>query len=403
MAYQPSQRILEKYADLLVNFALGGEKGIKKGDYVYANTPLSALPLYRAIRKAIFKAGGHMIGGLADDMDGFSKYFYEHATPEQLNTLPGHYFKGLTAQIDHRLAVISEHDVHELDAIDKTKIIEVQKSMKPVVAMMDKKENQGKLTWTVGLYGTQSLAKEAGLSLEAYWEEIIRGCYLDKANPIAEWRKITKETRRVANRLSALKIDKVHVEGKDVDLWLKISQDRRWMAGGGRNVPSYEVFTSPDWRGTEGWIRFNQPNLFYGPRIENIELSFEKGRVVKATASAHQKMLEAMLSADEGARQIGEFSLTDKRLSRITKFMAETLFDENMGGPFGNTHIAVGRAYLETYVDGASKLSKAQQRRLGFNESNIHVDFVSTTDRTATALLANGRKKVIYKNGQFTI
>ncbi|MGH7156576.1 MAG: aminopeptidase [Candidatus Saccharimonadales bacterium] len=403
MAYQPSEEILDKYANVLVNFALGGEKGIKKDDYIYANMPLSALPLYRAIRKTIFDSGGFMIGGLVDDMDGFGKYFYEHATPEQLKSFPRPYFKGLVDQIDHRLGVLSEYDVHELDKIDKTKIIEVQKSMKPAVALMDKKENQGKLTWTIGLYGTESLAKEAGMSLEEYWKQIIQGCYLDKPNPITEWRKITEETRRVAKKLSGLMIDKVHVEGKDVDLWIKIGQDRKWMAGSGRNIPSFEVFTSPDWRGTEGWIRFNQPNLYYGPRIENIELHFKKGRVAKASASAHQEMLEAMLDADRGARQVGEFSLTDKRLSRITKFMAETLFDENMGGPFGNTHIAIGRSYLETYAKGAAAVTKTLQRKVGYNESNIHVDFISTTDRTVTATVANGKKLVIYKNGQFTV
>jgi aminopeptidase len=110
-----------------------------------------------------------------------------------------------------------------------------------------------------------------------------------------------------------------------------------------------------------------------------------------------------MLATDEGASQIGEYSLTDKRLSRITKFMAETLFDENMGGEFGNTHLAVGRSYHDTYAPGSKKMTKALAKKLGYNDSTIHTDMISTTDRTVTASLKNGSKKVIYQNGQFTI
>lgn len=110
-----------------------------------------------------------------------------------------------------------------------------------------------------------------------------------------------------------------------------------------------------------------------------------------------------MLATDTGAAQIGEFSLTDKRLSRITKFMAETLFDENIGGPYGNTHLAVGKSYHDTYRGKTAGVSKKDFQKLGYNDSAIHVDMISTTDRTVTASLSDGHNLVIYKKGQFTI
>jgi aminopeptidase len=241
------------------------------------------------------------------------------------------------------------------------------------------------------------------LSLEDYWQQIIKACYLDKANPINEWRKISAEVERVAAKLTGLKIDKLHVRGEDIDLKITMGEKRRWLGGSGRNIPSFEVFTSPDWRGTEGWIRFNQPLYYYGPKVEGIELTFKNGRVVKSSAAKNEKLLKEMLATDKGASQIGEYSLTDKRLSRITKFMAETLFDENMGGPFGNTHLAVGKSYHDTYDGDKSKINKKLTRQLGYNESAIHVDMISTSDRTATATLKNGQKMVIYKNGQFSV
>ena len=107
--------------------------------------------------------------------------------------------------------------------------------------------------------------------------------------------------------------------------------------------------------------------------------------------------------AEEGANMVGEYSLTDSRVSRITKFMAETLFDENMGGPYGNTHLALGMSYRDTYSGDVSKLTDKEAKRLGFNDSSVHTDVVSTTDRTVTAHLKDGSKKVIYKGGRFVL
>ncbi len=403
MAYKPSEEILEKYAKVLVNFALGSGAGIKKGDRVFLQAGLSALPFFRALKKVVFDSGGHLVSSLADDQDGFAKYFYDKASDDQLTDFPAPYFKGLVEVVDHRIAVLSDHNVHELDKVDPKKMMLAQKSRKPINEWFDKKENAGKYTWTLALYGTPSMAKEAGLSLETYWEQIIDACYLDKPDPIAEWRKISAEVERVAKKLSDLRIKQLHVTGKDVDLKMTLGQKRKWLGGSGRNIPSFEVFTSPDWRGTNGWIHFNQPLYYYGPKVEGIRLEFKNGRVVKATAAKNEKLLKEMLATDKGAAQIGEYSLTDKRLSRITKFMAETLFDENMGGPFGNTHLAVGKSYHDTYDGDTSTMNKKLAKEFGYNESAIHVDMISTTDRTATATLANGQKQIIYQNGQFTV
>lgn len=403
MDYQPSRDVLEKYAKILVDFALGGGKGIKKGELVYLQSPLSALPFYRALRKAVFASGGHLLGSLGDDMDGWAKYFYERASDKQLTFFPAKYYRGLADDIDHRIAILADFDMHELDGVEPRKMMLAQKSRKPLSDWLRDKENDGRYTWTLALYGTPSMAKEAGLSIKSYWDQIIKACYLDYANPISKWRAVSKEVERVAAKLTSMQIKKLHIKGANVDLHITVGDKRRWLAGVGPNIPSFEVFTSPDWRGTEGWIRFNQPLYYFGPKVEGIELHFEKGRVVKSSAKKNQKLLKEMLMTDKGAAQVGEFSLTDKRLSRITKFMAETLFDENMGGPHGNTHLAVGNSYHDTYAPGAKGIPKSTLTKLGYNDSAIHTDMISTSDRTVTATLPDGTQKVIYEKGQFTI
>jgi aminopeptidase len=188
----------------------------------------------------------------------------------------------------------------------------------------------------------------------------------------------------------------------DIDLKVKIGKNRKWVSGRGCNVPSFEIFTSPDWREAEGWAKFNQPLYYCDNLIEGIELKFNNGVVSSYKATKGKKMLGEMI-ATKDADKIGEFSLTDSRFSRIDRFMAETLYDENVGGKYGNIHIALGSSSHDTYQGDKLKVKKPEWKKMGFNDSSVHTDIVSTTDRTVTAILSDGTEKVIYKNGMFVI
>jgi aminopeptidase len=104
---------------------------------------------------------------------------------------------------------------------------------------------------------------------------------------------------------------------------------------------------------------------------------------------------------DRGANRVGEFSLTDTRFSKIDRFMADTLYDENYGGAFGNCHLAVGSSYSDTYDGNPAGLTPRRKQQLGFNDSALHWDLVNTEDKTVTATLKSGKKMVIYEKGQF--
>ncbi len=412
MSYTPSNEILKKYADVLVNFALGGGKGIKKGDVVRVSSAESAKPLYNAVCNAIVAAGGHVIQNYGpDDEQGdkrrnesFTRFFYEHAKDHQLDFFPAKYLRGLVDQMDHSLFILSDADPHALKGVDPKKIMRRGVALKPFMDWRHEKEWKGKFTWTIGLYGTPAMAKEAGLSEKEYWNQIIKACFLDEKNPIAKWKAVYRQIDLFRSKLNKLspKVDYLHAKGTDMDLKIRLGKKRNWLAGSGRNIPSFEIFTSPDWRGTEGWVRFNQPLYRYSNKITGIQLWFKDGRVVKSSAKTNEKFLKEMI-ATKDADKIGEYSLTDSRHSRITKFMAETLFDENMGGRYGNTHVALGMSYRDTYRGDPSKLSKKQAEALGFNDSSVHTDIISTTDRTVTAHLKNGKEKVIYKDGMFVL
>lgn len=130
------------------------------------------------------------------------------------------------------------------------------------------KEYAGKFGWCIALFGTESAAKEAGLSLEEYWQEIIQACFLDMDDPIAKWKETFAGMETYRKHLTDMQIESVHIVGEDADIHIKIGANRQWVAGGGKNIPSFEIFTSPDWRGTNGWIRFSQPMYRYGTIIK---------------------------------------------------------------------------------------------------------------------------------------
>ncbi len=298
--------------------------------------------------------------------------------------------------------MIAEHEKYELAGIDGSKVMNRFKTIKSYREAMQKKENEGKFTWTLGLYGTEAMASFAGMSLEEYWGEIINACYLDDENPIKRWQETEDRLHDLIKKLTDMQIEWVHVEGVDADIKVKIGEKRKWLGGSGRNIPSFEVFTSPDWRGTNGWIRYNMPLSYQSNIIKGIRLEFRDGLVVNATATENEKLLKEMI-AQKDADKAGEFSLTDRRLSRITKFMGETLYDENVGGPFGNTHIALGMAYKDAYTGDVANTTNEEWERLGYNDSVVHTDMMSTTDRTVTATLKDGSEVVIYKGGEFLI
>jgi aminopeptidase len=406
--YVPSKKILENYAKVLVNFALNDGKGIKKGEVVHLNATESAKPLFIEVRNQIIRSGGHVIANFLPDgtvdRRSVTREFFELASPTQLDWFPAKYVRGLVDEIQHSIHLLAHSNPHELKGIDPKKVMRRGKAWKPFRDWENAKELRDEFSWTIGLYGTEAMAKEAGMSIQAYWQQIINACFLDKKDPVAEWKKMIQFIRGTAKNLNKLnpKIDKLHVEGPDADLWISMGKKRKWVGGTGKNIPSFEIFTSPDWRGTNGWIRFNQPLYRYGNKITGIQLWFKDGVVVKSSAKTNEKLLKEMI-ATPGANKIGEYSITDKRTSRITKFMAETLYDENIGGPQGNTHLALGMAYKDTCTDNIADMTQEQFDDLGFNDSSVHTDIISTAPRTVTAHLHDGTQKVIYKDGMYTL
>ena len=398
--FTPDQKILENYAKVLIDFALGKGKGVKAGQVVYLQYDSEALPLALAVYKRILEKGAFpMVKGIEES---FQKVMFENANDDQLKFFPKEYTKSLVDTIDHRIYLIAPTDPFLLKNISPKKIITANSEKQMLRKWLFEKEDRGKLTWTLCLYGTEGMAHEAGISIQDFWKEIINACYLDQENPIKTWESTFIQINDLKKKLNDLPVEKYHVISEKTDLYIKLGEKRRWQGGSGMNIPSFEIFTSPDWRGVNGKIFFNFPLYRYGNIIKDIQLEFKDGIVIKATAAKNEKLLQEMIS-QKNANKIGEFSLTDRRFSKISKFMANTLYDENYGGEYGNSHLAVGTSFHDCYNGDIKRMGSKDWEQLGFNESIEHCDIINTNNKTVEAILKDGSKKVIYFSGKFVI
>lgn len=398
--YTPPKEILENYARIMIDFALGKGKGIKEKDVVYLQYDAEAEPLALEVFKRILERGAYPM--VKSHEEKFERLMFKTAADDQLKFFPKKYTKTLIDTIDHRLYLIAPADLFLLRDIEPKKIIMANSQKHMMRKWIFEKEDKGRLTWSLCLYGTEGMAREAGMKIEEFWQQIVRACHLNEVNPIAAWQDTFRQIETLKEKLNKMPIDKFHVVSEKTDLYISLGERRKFEGGRGANIPSFEIFTSPDWRGVNGHIFFNFPLYRYGNIIKNIYLEFKDGRIVKAQAEKNEPLLRAMIS-QKNADKIGEFSLTDKRFSKIDRFMANTLYDENFGGQFGNSHLAVGTSYHDCCIGDIESMTDSDWEKLGFNESIEHCDIINTNKKTVSAILKDGTEKVIYKDGEFLL
>ena len=391
---------LNRYGDVLLWGLKTARSGkFRKNDIVLIRYDLAALGLAERLYEKLLDMGMHPVLrlGLTSKME---RCFYEKANNKQLVFQPPGE-KELCEHLNGSLYLHAPESLTHLSDIDPRKIGKAVISRKPLREILEKREEVGAFGWTLCMLPTPELAKRAGLTVRKYTNQIIKACYLDRDDPVQEWKTFYKEAMAVKKWLNSMEVKYYHIQSERTDLRITPGRRRKWIGISGHNIPSFEIFLSPDWRGTEGLYFANQPSFQSGNYVEGVKLQFKNGKAVKAEAEEGEDFVVKQLAMDKGACRVGEFSLTDRRFSKINKFMANTLFDENYGGRYGNCHIALGASYSDTYDGNSSELTKEKKRKLGFNDSALHWDLVNTEKKTVTACLASGRPVIIYENGMF--
>ncbi|MGD8343326.1 MAG: aminopeptidase [Desulfobacterales bacterium] len=395
-----TEKQLNRYADVLIwGLQTAKSRRIYRNDIVLVRFDLAAVRLAEILFAKLLEAGAHPLMRL-NPTAAMERDFYSLANSKQLVYIPPGE-ENLFKRLNGSISIFAPESMTHLAKIDPQKIAMSVLSKKKLRDVLDKREARKNFSWTLCMFPTVQLAKHARISQKAYCAQIARACFLNSASPVIEWQNIFKQAQRIKRWLNRLPVTALQVTSRNVDLRLSLGEKRRWVGISGRNIPSFEIFVSPDWRGTQGSFFADQPSYRSGNYVRDVRFKFEDGRLVKIAAKRGQSFVRQQLAMDKGAARIGEFSLTDKRFSRINRFMANTLYDENFGGPQGNCHIALGSSYSNTYAGKPVELTKPMKRKLGFNESALHWDFVNTEKKQVIAILKSGKNVLIYENGKF--
>ncbi len=393
---------LERYAQVMIWGMEKARKGsFARGDIVLIRTDKSAAALADRIYERLLRMQINPVVriNLPENME---KTFFSNALDHQIEfKIPGDF--ELYSALNGLVSLLGPESLTHLRDIEPSKIGKYAVTKKYLRDILEQRENIGVFGWSLCLYPTKELASKAGLDIDEYREQIVKAVYLDRDDPLRVWQDIFERSGQVKDWLNSMDVLYYHVLSENTDIRVYPGIKRRWLGVSGHNIPSFELFLSPDRRMTEGVYFADQPSYRSGNYVRGVRLEFRDGRVVNSSAKEGENFLAKQLALDSGASYLGEFSLTDKRFSRIDQFMAHTLYDENFGGPNGNCHLALGASYADTYSSDSGELSTELKMELGFNDSALHWDLVNTEKKTVRAHLKNGDNIVIYDDGQFTM
>ena len=392
---------LKRYADVLLwGLATARSKPFKKGDVVLVRFNLDAIRLAEILESRLMEMGFNPVRRM-NPTPVMEKNFFGLANRRQLIFDPPGEAE-LYRNLNGSIFLHAPASITHLSTIDPKKISRFTLSKKFLRDILEEREQAGLFSWTLCMLPTAELAHHAGLSDGDYARQIVNACFLNRRDPVEQWKAVFKNAAGIKRWLNSMAVKYYHVESARVDLKITPGEKRQWIGISGHNIPSFELFVSPDWRGTSGLYYADQPSYRSGNLVKGVQLTFKKGVAVTVKAESGTEFVRKQLNMDRGASRLGEFSLTDKRFSKISRFMANTLFDENFGGRWGNCHVALGASYADTYSGNVQSLTKDIKTRLGFNDSALHWDLVNTEKKRVVAHLTNGRRTTIYENGCFT-
>ncbi len=390
-----------RYADVLLwGLKKARAARFEKNDVILIKYHHPAIALAEVIFCRIMEMGMYPVQRVVST-PRMEKVFFRLADDQLLTfQVPGE--SELLSRLNGSIFLNAPESITHLTGVDAGKIGKSMAAQKPLKDIKTRRESLGLFAWTLCLYPTKALADAAGIDLKTYFDQVKKACFLDETEPVSKWEELYSNAGQIKVWLKSLDLKCIKVESKKIDMEIGLGDHRKWIGISGRNIPSFEIFTSPDWRATHGVYFADQPSYRNGNYVKNVRLEFNRGKLVEVSAEEGEVFLKKQLKLDEGAGRVGEFSLTDRRFSKIDRFMANTLYDENFGGDYGNCHLAMGSSYENTFSKDRNMLTPEYKTHLGFNDSALHWDFVNTEPKRVVGVLKSGKNTTIYENGEFT-
>jgi aminopeptidase len=360
---------LEAYADLAVRVGAN----VQEGQTVFLNTQIEHAPLARALTRAAYRAGARYVD--VRFRDDHVRHALIELGPDEALTYSPEWMKALYRAMEgHALLwttgdpepeLMSDLDGERVGRARMPEVIEIHRAQ-----MIERS-----LNWSGVAYPSEGWAQQiyGGPDVERLWEAVAFCTRLDEADPVQAWRDHMARLEGRAKTLNELGLDAIHYTGPGTDLTVGLNGNARWMSALFRtrdgleyvpNMPTEEVFTTPDYRRAEGTIRSTRPLVLEGDIIEGLQLTVQNGKIVDVQADKGAGIVRGQLEVDDRASYFGELALVDgtSRVGQTHTTFFDTLYDEN-----ATCHIAYGFGVPEVFDGDPGD---------GMNISAVHTDFM---------------------------
>ena len=393
---------LARFADLIVRFAAN----VQPGQIVAIGTEPGKHPLTRAVADAAYRAGAKFVDVVEFDLH-IKRSRLLHADADTLDFVPPWFGQRILALSEHRAARIGLTGPAAPGLLSDLDPLRVGRDQLPFLREASEVVNARTTNWTAVPCPTQpwaelvypELAPEDALA--HLWEQVLYVCRVGEEDPVAAWRARQDVLVGVSQRLTERRLHALHFEGPGTDLRVGLLPTSHWLSARFStidgiehmpNLPSEEIFTTPDPARVDGVVRSTKPLVVGGTIVRGLHVRFEEGRAVSIDADEGGEVLRQYSLRDEGACRLGEVALVDVegRIGPLDTVFYDTLIDENAA-----SHIALGSAYEFT-------AGEADHPRI--NRSQIHVDFmIGAPDVSVTGITGDDERVPILRGGAWAL
>ena len=370
---EAGQALIDAYAHLLVRVGVN----LQPGQKLIVNAYVEHAPLARSVAAAAYREGAAYVDVRYSD-DWVKRSMIEHGPDEAIDHSPRWLIDRIEATGDEHGAALmlsGEPAPGLFGDLDGNRVGAAR--MTEMTEMWLAQVTGRRLSWCIAGAATPGWAERVfgEPDVERLWEAIGQTVRLDEADPVEAWRQHADRIHERCELLTERGFDAIRFRGPGTDLTVGLLPGSIWRGGGSAtldgqehmaNMPTEEVFTTPDWRRTGGTVRSTRPLALLGTVVRDLEARFEDGRLVEANASEGVDVVRTQLRADAQAPFLGEVALVDgeSRVGKTGITFFNTLYDEN-----ATCHIAYGQGF-PFCVAGATALED------GVNASSVHTDFM---------------------------
>ena len=403
---------IERYARLVVRKGVN----VKAGQEVVVSSAVECAPFVRLLVREAYEAGAGHVTVLWND-DAVSRLTYEHVetayfeqTPEwqriQLDSL---------AEAGACFIFVEGSDPEALKGVDPAKPAAASKAENSQCTVFRRGLDFNVNPWCIAGAPVIAWARHVfpdtpnEVAMYRLWCEILSAARADGDDPESDWELHDATFEKNLRFLNDRHFDALrYTASNGTDLTIGLTDRHIWAGGKSEtpeghpffpNIPTEEVFTSPDRMRADGIVYSAMPLIHHGNKVDDFWLRFEAGRVIDYGARVGNDTLKSILETDEGAKRLGEVALISKNtpIRESETLFFDTLYDEN-----ASCHLALGIGFPECY-DGGYEMSADELRAAGVNTSATHVDFmIGTDDLTITGIQADGTEVPVFVNGQWS-